>query len=177
MHPSNPEEMVVMPNEKFMLAAGAVQEISAGVRPQNPGYKHYYLNVVDVEMHQLIHSWYIYIHSKPPVISKAFELTIPVATNVNSANTSKRVTYTNPYSTEKVFIISTNRDDLLTFKETRIKFFANETKTLALKFLPNTKTGFIEILVFINNENDTNDETFAIRATYVHSLEANASYE
>jgi hypothetical protein len=170
--------MAIVPNEKFMLSSGAVQEISVGVRPQNSGYKHYYLNVVDVEMHQLIHSWYIYIHSKPPVISKAFELTLPVAVNINPSNmTSKRVTYTNPYSSEKVFIISTNRDDLLTFKETRIRFIANETKTLALKFLPNTKPGFIEILVFINNENDTNEETFAIRATFVHSFEASTSYE
>lgn len=170
--------MAVVPNERFMLSAGAVQEINVGVRPQGAGYKFYYLNVVDVEMHQLIHNWCVHVHSKPPVISKAFELTLPVAANLNLTNsTNKRVTYTNPYSSEKTFILSTNRDDLLTFKETRIKFMANETKTLALKFLPNVNPGFYEVLVFINNENDTNEETFALRTTYVHSLESSTNFD
>lgn len=164
--------MSTVPEDNFMLGAGAVQEINVGVQPTKPGIKHYYLNVVDNEMSFLVHTWFINVNCKPPVVSKGFELTLPISTGGTMANLSsqKRVSYTNPYSTERVFILSTNRDDLLTFKERRVKFMANEQKTLALRFLPNPLTGFVEIYVFINNENDTNEETFALRVQYVKQL-------
>lgn len=111
-----------MPEDKFMLPASAVQEINAGVQPSRTGVKHFYLNIVDVEASTLVHTWFINATCKPPVVSKSFELTLSVATSASAAGTAlKRVSYTNPYATERVFVLSTNRDDLLTFKERRIK--------------------------------------------------------
>ena len=46
--------MEVEPKEPFMLAANALQEIHVGVRPLSPGGKFLYLNVVDIEYHQLV---------------------------------------------------------------------------------------------------------------------------
>lgn len=161
--------MTVSPEDKFMLPSNGVLELNVGVQPFKSGVKHYYLNVVDVEMSHLVQCWFINVNCKPPVISKGFELTLPVSTGGSMAAlpSQKRVSYTNPYSTEKVFIFSTNRDDLLAFKERRMKFMANEQKTLALKLLPNPLVGYAEVYVFINNENDTNEETFALRIHYV----------
>ena len=161
--------MAIVPEDKFMLGASAVQELNVGLQPFKSGTKHYYLNVVDVETQYLVHSWFINVNCKPPVVSKAFELTLPVSSGGSMAaiSSQKRVSFTNPYAAEKVFVLSTNRDDLLTFKDRRIKFMANEQKTLALKFLPNPLTGFVEVYVFINNENNTNEETFALRIHYV----------
>lgn len=114
--------MAIVPEDKFMLASSAVQEINAGVQPNRTGVKHIYLNVVDIEASTLVHTWFINVTCKPPVVSKSFEVTLPVATAPTASGTSlKRVSYTNPYATERVFIFSTNRDDLLTFKERRLK--------------------------------------------------------
>lgn len=166
---SVPEEMSLVPQDKFMLGSSAVQELNVGVQPSKSGVKHYYLNVVDIETSYLVHSWFIYVNCKPPVISKSFELQLPVCGggSVASVVSQKRVSYTNPYATEKYFVLSTNRDDLLTFKERRIKLMANEQKTLALKFLPCPMPGFVEIYVFINNDNDSNEETFSLRVHYI----------
>ena len=170
--------MSIVPGDKFMLASNAVQELNVGVQPTSAGIKHFYLNVVDTERMHLVHSWLIYINTKPPIISKSFELTLPVSTTGSLATmpAQKRVSYTNPYSSEKHFILSTNRDDLLTFKERRMRFLANEQKTLALKFLPNSLAGFSEIYVFINNENNTNEETFSLRVHYVQQQSLKNSY-
>ncbi len=170
--------MSIVPQDKFMLAANAVQELNVGIQPTSSGINHYYLNVVDTEIMSLVHSWFIYINCKPPVVSKSFELTLPVSTSGSLASmpAQKRVSYTNPYKSEKHFILSTNRDDLLTFKERRIKFMANEQRTLALKFLPNSLPGFCEIYVFINNENNTNEETFALRVHYVQQQQSKSNY-
>ena len=165
--------MKIFSQEEFLLGSNEVQELNVGVQPKSSGIKHYYLNVVDTAIPQLIHSWYIYINAKPPLISKSFELSLPVIANIALTPTisQKRVSYTNPYSTEKSFNLTTNREDLLTFKERYIKFMPNEQKTLALKFLPSQLTGFVEIYVFINNENDKNEETFSLKVHYTnHSI-------
>lgn len=167
-----PDEMTTVPEDKFMLPANSVQEVNVGVQTINSGSKHYYLNVVDVESSQLVTSWFVNVHSKPPVVSKGFELTLPVATGSSSSALAsqlaqKRVSYTNPYSAERVFHLSTNRDDLVGFKDTRMKFMPNEQKTISLRFLPNPSPGYVEIYIFINNEQNVNEETFALRVHYV----------
>ena len=43
---------------------------------------------------------------------------------------------------------------------------ANEAKNIGLRFAPALAPGNAEILLFINDENDMNEETFSIRATY-----------
>ena len=163
--------MSVNPAENFMVPASSVLELNLAVRTLKAGIKHYYLNVVDVESHSLVNSWFIQVNSNPPVLSKAFELTLPAfksGTVSDAQVTHKRISYTNPYKAEKVFLVSTNRNDLLTFKESRIRFSANETKTLALKFQPYFQTGLVEVLVFINNENDVNEETFSLRVSFTN---------
>jgi hypothetical protein len=165
--------MSVVPNSNFQLGSNSVQEINVGVKPLCSGIKHFYMNVVDVEMSLLVQSWFINVNCKPPMVTKAFELTLPVATGANMASMpfQKRVLYTNPYSSERVYNLSTNRDDLLAFKERRIRFLANEQKTLGLRFLPNPMPMFIELYVFVNNENDTNEEVFALRTTYAKMID------
>ncbi len=167
--------MNIIPEDKFMLPASSVQEINVGVRTTKSGLKHYFLNVVDTESAQLVHSWFVNVNCKPPVVSKGFELTLPVSTGTTTASfpSQKRISYVNPYASERVFILSTNRDDLVAFKERRLRFLANEQKTIGLRFLPNPIPGFVEIYVFINNENNNNEETFALRMQYVKQYNEN----
>jgi nephrocystin-4 len=165
------EEMSVDPSDKFMLPSNAVQEMNVAMQILTSGHRQYYLNVVDVDLSYLVRTWLICVNCKPPVVSKSFELTLPVATGMTMAKNvaaQKRVSYTNPYATEKCFYLSTNRDDLLSFNERRLKLAANQQKAMSLKFLPNPIRGFVEIYVFINNENNTNEETFALRVNYIN---------
>jgi hypothetical protein len=100
--------MAIVPEDKFMLGSSSVQELNVGVQPFKSGVKHFYLNVVDIETHYLVHSWFINVNCKPPVVSKAFELTLPVSTSGSMATISsqKRVSFTNPYSTERILFLA-----------------------------------------------------------------------
>ncbi|KAJ8319810.1 hypothetical protein KUTeg_001397 [Tegillarca granosa] len=160
---SHPLEMQLHPSNQFMLAAGAVHELNVAVRPMKEGNKFFYLNVVDVEYHQLIRTWLVCVSCRAPVISRAFELILPIGGGKGS---SKRITYTNPYPHKKMFSVLTNRDDLLQFKETKFDIEGGATYTIGLRFTPVLKMGSAEILVFINDEDDKNEETFQITATY-----------
>ena len=79
---------------------------------------------------------------------------------------NKRISYTNPYPTKRVFLLRTNREDLLQFKEPRMEFSGGETKNIGLRFAPTQMPGTIEFLVFINDEDDKNEETFCVSALY-----------
>ena len=160
---SHPHEMTLYPSEQFMLAAGAVHELNVAVRPMQDGNKFFYLNVVDVEFHQLVRTWLICVSSRAPIISRAFELVLPVG---GGKGCSKKISYTNPYPNKKNFVLHTNRDDLLQFKETSLSVEGGGTATIGLRFVPILKAGTAEILVFINDEDDKNEETFRVSAVY-----------
>lgn len=97
---SHPEEMSLAPCEPFVLAAGTVHELSVTVRPLTKGTKFFFLNVVDVEYHQLVRSWLVCTTCRSPIVSRAFALVLPVG---GGKGCSKRITYTNPYAMRKKF--------------------------------------------------------------------------
>ena len=161
--PSHAREMSLQPSDPFMLTAKTLQELHVGVRPQQAGCRFIYINVVDIEYHQLIRSWLVCISCRAPVVSKAYELNLPVHGGKGS---NKRISYTNPYPHRKVFMIRSNREDLLQFKESRLEIEPNESKNIGLRFAPHDQVRMVEILLFINDEDDKNEETFSVRATY-----------
>ncbi|KAL4221030.1 Nephrocystin-4 [Mactra antiquata] len=160
---SHPAEMTLYPAEQFMLAAGAVHELNVAVRPKQEGNMFFYLNVVDVEFHQLVRTWLICVSSRAPMISRAFELVLPVG---GGKGCSKKISYSNPYPHKKTFLLHSNREDLLQFKETSLDIEGGGTASIGLRFVPVMKAGQAEILVFINDDEDKNEETFRVAAMY-----------
>lgn len=160
---SHPQEMVMTPSEPFMLVANSVHEVQVYLSPKQKGSKYLYINVVDVDYHQLVRTWLIAVTCREPVITKGFELTLPIGGGKGS---NKKISYKNPYSTPKTFIIKCNRPDLVQFKETTLKMDGGETTTLGMRFAPCQYMGSIDIYIFINDEKDKNEETFLVRATY-----------
>ncbi|XP_078617317.1 nephrocystin-4-like isoform X2 [Branchiostoma floridae x Branchiostoma japonicum] len=161
--PSHPTEIQVSPDTPFMLAANAVHEVNVGVRPLAVGSKFLYINVVDTEYHQLIRTWLICMQTTQPVISKAFDLQLPIG---GGKGCNKRIPYTNPYMHRKTFLLHTNRQDLLQFKENTFELGSGDVYTIGMRFAPSQQQGTTEILIFINDEDDKNEETFCIKATY-----------
>lgn len=155
--------MTLYPSESFMLAAGAVHELNVAVRPMQEGNKFFYINVVDVEFHQLVRTWLICVSSRAPMISRAFELVLPVG---GGKGCSKKISYTNPYPHKKTFLLHSNREDLLQFKESSLDIEGGGSATIGLRFVPIQQAGTAEILVFINDEEDKNEETFRVAAMY-----------
>ena len=175
--------MQLHPVEPFMLPANAMQEIHVGVRPQQVrvelflvfngvvksihslqvGTKFLFINVVDVEYHQLIRSWLVCVNSRVPVITRSFELHLPVGGGKGS---NKKLQYTNPYSLKRLFHLRTNRDDLMQFKESHLEVAGGATANIGLRFAPSMSAGVVEIMLFINDDDDKNEETFCIKAIY-----------
>ncbi|ESO08185.1 hypothetical protein HELRODRAFT_98290 [Helobdella robusta] len=161
-YPSHPDLMSLSPDEPFMLLAGNLQQINVGVRPLKVGVATMSINVVDVEAHQLVNGWMIQVVSREPIISKHFEMTIPIG----GAGESKRISFTNPYGVRKTFFLRTTRPDLIRFKQHQLNLDPGQQGQIGLKFLSARKRFKTKILVLINDEDDKNEETFAITVEY-----------
>ncbi|XP_074704268.1 nephrocystin-4 isoform X2 [Strix aluco] len=111
---SHPQELEVDPDGAFLLPANGIQDLYIGVRPRRAGSRFIYLNLVDVESHQLVSSWLLCLSCRQPLISKAFEISLPAG---GGRGCNKRITYTNPYPSPRLYFLGTNRPDLLQFKE------------------------------------------------------------
>ncbi|XP_063292057.1 nephrocystin-4 [Pelobates fuscus] len=160
---SHPQELKVDPDSVFVLPPSGIQDLHIAVRPSKAGNRFIYLNLVDVDQHQLVASWLVCVSSRNPIISKAFEITLTAG---GEKGCNKRITYTNPYQTKKCFFLYTNRADLLQFKENTFEVGGRETYTIGLRFAPSRNCGSEEILIFINDQEDKNEETFCVKVKY-----------
>uniref|UniRef100_A0A8D0BTR4 Nephrocystin 4 n=1 Tax=Salvator merianae TaxID=96440 RepID=A0A8D0BTR4_SALMN len=160
---SHPQELKVNPEGVFILPANGVQDLHLGVRPHSAGSQFIYLNLVDVEFHQLVSSWLLCLLCRQPIISKAFEIVLPPG---GGKGVNKRITYTNPYPSRRRYCLYTNRPDLLQFKEDSFEIGRGETYTIGLRFAPSQSAGEEEILIYINDHEDKNEETFCVKVTY-----------
>uniref|UniRef100_A0AAY4BCM5 Nephrocystin-4 n=1 Tax=Denticeps clupeoides TaxID=299321 RepID=A0AAY4BCM5_9TELE len=162
-HASHPLELQVDPAEVFVLPPAAVQDVQVAVRPLRPGCKFVYMNVVDVEQHQLVACWLLCVNVRPPIITKAFEIALPVGGGKGS---NKKITYTNPYPTTHAFRLLSDHPDLLQFKEDSFEVRGGQTYTIGLRFAPSQSPGAEEILIYINDLEEKNEETFCINVRY-----------
>ncbi|XP_066838241.1 LOW QUALITY PROTEIN: nephrocystin-4 [Anser cygnoides] len=160
---SHPHELKVDPEGVFVLPPNGVLDLYVGVRPRRAGSRFIYLNLVDVEYHQLVSSWLVCVSCRQPLISKAFEITLPAG---GGKGLNKRITYTNPYPTRRVYFLGTSRPDLLQFKEDSFEVAGGEVYTIGLRFAPSQSTGEEEILIHINDHEDKNEETFCVKVVY-----------
>lgn len=58
------------PDGVFVLLANGVQDLHLGLQPQSAGSRFIYLNLVDVEFHQLVSTWLVSMSCRQPFISK-----------------------------------------------------------------------------------------------------------
>ncbi|XP_072740116.1 nephrocystin-4 isoform X5 [Ciconia boyciana] len=160
---SHPQELEMDPDGAFLLPANGVQDLYIGVRPRRAGSRFIYLNLVDVESHQLVSSWLLCLSCRQPLISKTFEISLPAA---GGRGCNKRITYTNPYPSPRLYFLCTNRPDLLQFKEDSFEVAGGEVYTIGLRFAPSQSAGEEEILIHINDHEDKNEETFCVKVLY-----------
>ncbi|KAM9256435.1 nephrocystin-4 [Cariama cristata] len=160
---SHPQELEVDPDGAFLLPANGIQDLHIGVRSRRAGSRFIYLNLVDVESHQLVSSWLLCLSCSQPLISKAFEISLPAG---GGRGCNKRITYTNPYPSPRLYFLGTNRPDLLQFKEDSFEVAGGEVYTIGLRFAPSQSAGEEEILIHINDHEDKNEETFCVKVLY-----------
>ena len=83
----------------------------------------------------------------------------------------KKVSLSNPYNYDATFHFFTDRPKLLAFASGSLQIPAHETRFVGLHFSPlpsgTPSGGETKLLVFVNNEEDTNEECMEISLSYL----------
>lgn len=83
---------------------------------------------------------------------------------------SKRISYTNPYNIRKTFFFISSHPELLQLQHQKIDFQAQEKKFISFTLLPAFNVSPVtDIIILINNDQDTNEDAYCIRVTYTDS--------
>ncbi|KAJ3093353.1 hypothetical protein HK100_006655 [Physocladia obscura] len=150
-----PDELLVTAGTPFILTANSLNEIGMLMRPKYETIRDIIINVVDVDDQSLVSSWLVVSHCSLPTITKSFEISVPRAKAVN-----KRVSYTNPYTTKRVFRLKTNAEHLVQFREgNMLQLAGGASKYIPLRLLPNTSGTWADILIFLNDDFDKIEES------------------
>ena len=115
----------------------------------------------DIDSHKLLSAWSIAINARMPLINKSFDLNIPRGEFVN-----KKILYTNPYQYERTFVLSCNVPEILHFKDEKLVLGPRQNKYIGLRFVATGRSGKSDVLVFINDEDDKNEETLCIHVNF-----------
>nr|XP_039329678.1 nephrocystin-4 isoform X7 [Saimiri boliviensis boliviensis] len=160
---SHPQELKTDPKGVFVLPPRGVQDLHVGVRPLRAGSRFIHLNLVDVDCHQLVASWLVCLSCRQPLISKAFEIMLAAG---EGKGVNKSITYTNPYPSRRTFHLHNDHPELLRFREDSFQVGGGETYTIGMQFAPSRRAGEEEILIYINDHEDKNEEAFCVKVIY-----------
>jgi hypothetical protein len=165
---SAPRELRLNPNAPFSLAGGGLTEVSLALRPLSAGRRQYVVHAVDLARRALLSSWLVCAVNRLPAISKAFPCEVSASRGAN-----KKVSLHNPYSYETTYTFHADQPSLLRFSPSNsMRLGAGEAKYIGLKFLPlphgrSVSAGETRVLVFVNNEEDKNEECLEIMVSYI----------
>ena len=66
----------------------------------------------------------------------------------------------------KTFHVSTDRPDMLQIKNQRLSLRGHEKSQISMRYLCSAKQCQVRLMVFINDEEDKNEEAFAVMVTH-----------
>lgn len=97
-----------------------------------------------------------------PVLAVQVELHV-------GAVVQRQMSYTNPYAQPRIFSLSTNVPWLLSFQPTTLELPPRATRPLALLFDGRAAQGAaaLQVLVFVNDEQDREEECMEVAVTVV----------
>ncbi|GIY01498.1 nephrocystin-4 [Caerostris darwini] len=156
---SNSKDLQLHPSESFVLSPFAVQELSMNIRCLLPGIKYFQITMVNQALEQILQSWLLVLSCQKPSVSKAFQVHLSV-----SKETAKRITYTNPYPQERIFVLHSSHPHLLQLRENEFTAAAGKPYLIGLYFMPQDFIFTETVFLYLNDAaSDKNEETYCIK--------------
>ncbi|KAL4506764.1 hypothetical protein ABPG72_001185 [Tetrahymena utriculariae] len=108
------------------------------------------VNCVDQSTRELLYSWLVRIETDKPVVSKMYDLKIPV----NKESHIQKFSYQNRSGTESTFFIESSQIDILQIVEPKIFLGIGEKTQIKIRIARQEQPGIAEVFVFITNTDE-----------------------
>ncbi|XP_042904898.1 nephrocystin-4 [Parasteatoda tepidariorum] len=155
---SSSQDLLLDPNEAFILSPFAVQELSMNMRSLIPGIKHFQITMVDQSQEQVVQTWLLVLSCQKPSVSKAFQIHLSVG-----KETAKRITYSNPYHQTRSFFLYSSHPHMLNLRESEFSVPPGKSYSIGLYFMPQDYIFTETIFLYMNDTSDKNEETYCIK--------------
>eukprot|EP00611_Tribonema_gayanum_P032177 TRINITY_DN9484_c0_g1_i1.p1 TRINITY_DN9484_c0_g1~~TRINITY_DN9484_c0_g1_i1.p1 ORF type:complete len:182 (-),score=57.50 TRINITY_DN9484_c0_g1_i1:280-825(-) len=157
---SAPADCEFDPPSTFQLVSGAYNRVDMRYRPARTGGSKVQVHMVDVDTQELVGAWLATATALPPVVTKTYELDLPVG-----KESHKRIAYANPWSQARAFRLRSSDETVMAPRHGGLEVAADGTGFRLWLHAPDA-AGSAEVFLFVNNENDQNEECLLIRMRY-----------
>ncbi|KAJ3361635.1 Nephrocystin-4 [Allomyces javanicus] len=150
-----------VPDGILALPAGGCSEVAVQYRPMDVGDQRVVVHLVDPATRKLVWGWIVQCRALPPVVTKTFQLTLPLGKPA-----SKRISFSNPYGTTKVFEVSCSHHALVSVREDVFELAPGAAIYLHLAFAALDLATRVDVFIFINDPEGNSEECFCVKAVY-----------
>ncbi|KAE8988627.1 hypothetical protein PF011_g19094 [Phytophthora fragariae] len=122
------------------------------------------VNLVDVDTHELVGAWSVHVTLALPVITKTYELRLPVGRAAQ-----KKISYSNPWDQPQTIVLRSSAPTLLVPREPVLQLPSNGQAFLRLAFAARDHSAAAaeDVYLFINDKRtDQNEECLLFQVTY-----------
>ncbi len=159
---SQPGETAFLPDTSFHLVSGAYNKIQMVHRPLSAGTRNFHVNLVDEDTKDLVAAWLVTASASAPVVSRTYDVDVQVG-----RSSHKKINYTNKWDRARTFSLRTSLPSLCKVKEPKLNVVSRGKGFIRLWFAPIQHAGSREVLIFINDEEDQNEECLLLKVNYV----------
>ncbi|CEG39803.1 EF-hand domain pair [Plasmopara halstedii] len=156
------------PAQVFTLVPQALNRIEFNICAVECGgesQKVILVNLVDIETHELVGAWSIHVTLALPVITKTYELNLPLGRAVQ-----KKISYLNPWDQPQTIRLRSSAPNLLIPRESEVRLPSNGQAFIRIAFAARDHLTAVSqaIYLFINDKRtDQNEECLLFQVTYV----------
>ena len=171
---SHPELRVT--SSPVVLSPSSIVELPMTFCPRVSGRCNVFVNVMDVQANELIETVLVRSETVNPVVSSTFDLLMRLGSVLY-----KKIKLRNPYQEPRRFTLKTSHPQLLTFREDHLDMMPAEVRFVSMcfdtsgaarAFRGGGLSGRHQVLVFVNDEEDRNEECYKIDLTVLSTSSA-----
>ena len=155
---THPGELMCVPSKSFQLVAGAFNKFEVLYRPVSLSSRTIRVHMVDVDSRELVCAWIVRATSSAPTVTKTYDVEI-----AQGSSSHKKIAYVNNWNQARTFLVRTSNPDLVRVKETEMNIPAKGKGFIRLWFPSREQRTREDVLVFINDQNDQNEECILLK--------------
>ena len=127
-------------------------------RPLTVGTRQVTVHLVDLDTRELVAAWLVTTSSSAPIVSRTYDVDVTVGKSAH-----KKIAYVNKWDRARNFRLRTSEPDLVKVKDPRLSVTGRGKGFIRLWFAPVQHAGTKELFIFVNDEEDQNEECLMLR--------------
>jgi Ca2+-binding EF-hand superfamily protein len=158
LYSSHPAECDFDPNRNFQLVPGAFNRAACRFKMRSSGQHKVHIHMVDMDTKELVCAWLVTVNTNLPVITKVYDVQLPVG-----CTCSKKLSFTNQWDKTRRYKLLSSDEEIMRPRNAEVDIDARALGYMRLFFNPIETVGTHEVLLFVNDEFDQNEESFLLK--------------